>query len=54
MQMAGFLYIHRRWEQDQKLLPTILNYWRDLDHTYQVSNIEIIYNQKLIIKIKLN
>ncbi|KAL1122108.1 hypothetical protein AAG570_003514 [Ranatra chinensis] len=36
MQMAGFLYIHRRWENDHKLLGNMLDYLRDLGHTYQV------------------
>ncbi|KAG8254542.1 lysocardiolipin acyltransferase 1-like [Homalodisca vitripennis] len=36
MQMAGFLYIHRQWERDQKLLNNVLDYLSDIKYTYQV------------------
>ncbi|XP_064122377.1 lysocardiolipin acyltransferase 1-like isoform X1 [Macrobrachium nipponense] len=36
MQMSCYLYIHRRWEEDQKLMSNILDYYRDIKHTFQV------------------
>nr|CAD7573851.1 unnamed protein product [Timema californicum] len=36
MQMACFLYIHRRWERDKALLSRTLDYFRDIGHTYQI------------------
>ncbi|XP_014289944.1 lysocardiolipin acyltransferase 1 [Halyomorpha halys] len=36
MQMAGFFYIHRRWEDDQRLVSNMLEYLQDINHTYQV------------------
>lgn len=36
MQMCCFLYIHRRWEEDQRLMNNVLGYFRDINHTFQV------------------
>ncbi|KAK8726081.1 hypothetical protein OTU49_010371 [Cherax quadricarinatus] len=36
MQMSCFLYIRRRWEDDQRLMNNVLDYFRDIDHTFQV------------------
>lgn len=36
MQMCCFLYIRRRWEDDQRLMKNVLDYFRDIDHTFQV------------------
>ncbi|XP_076056545.1 lysocardiolipin acyltransferase 1-like [Oratosquilla oratoria] len=36
MQMCCFLYIRRRWEDDQKLMKSVLDYYRDIEHIYQV------------------
>ncbi|KAK4299874.1 hypothetical protein Pmani_027886 [Petrolisthes manimaculis] len=36
MQMSCFLYIHRRWEEDQRLMNNVLGYFRDIDHIFQV------------------
>nr|CAD7598569.1 unnamed protein product [Timema genevievae] len=36
MQMACFLYIHRRWERDKALLSRTLDYFRDIGHNYQI------------------
>lgn len=44
MQMAGFLYIHRQWDRDQKLLANMLDYLRDIDYTYQVYHL-IAFNE---------
>lgn len=35
--MACFLYIHRRWEEDQRLMNNVLGYFKDIDHIFQVS-----------------
>nr|CAD7428182.1 unnamed protein product [Timema monikensis] len=46
MQMACFLYIHRRWERDKALLSRTLDYFRDIGHTYQVRDgqLDAIYD----------
>ncbi|BET02959.1 Acyltransferase [Nesidiocoris tenuis] len=36
MQMAGFFFIHRKWERDQELLDKMIGHMEDLDYTYQV------------------
>ncbi|XP_014249729.1 lysocardiolipin acyltransferase 1-like isoform X3 [Cimex lectularius] len=36
MQMAGFFFIHRKWETDQKLLSSMIEYLQELEHTYQI------------------
>ncbi|XP_068240667.1 lysocardiolipin acyltransferase 1-like [Palaemon carinicauda] len=36
MQMSCYLYIHRRWEEDQRLMSNILDYYRDINHTFQI------------------
>lgn len=36
MQMSCFLYIRRRWEDDQRLMNNVLDYFRDINHTFQV------------------
>ncbi|XP_042222835.1 lysocardiolipin acyltransferase 1-like [Homarus americanus] len=36
MQMSCFLYIRRRWEDDQRLMNNVLDYFSDIDHTFQV------------------
>ncbi|XP_073989489.1 lysocardiolipin acyltransferase 1-like [Rhodnius prolixus] len=36
MQMAGFFFIHRRWEYDRHLLSEMLEYLQKLNHTFQV------------------
>jgi lysocardiolipin and lysophospholipid acyltransferase len=46
LQLAGFLYIHRNWEQDQRLLARSLDYFKDLGNTYQVwSRMDLGVNQ---------
>ncbi|XP_065344768.1 lysocardiolipin acyltransferase 1-like isoform X2 [Cloeon dipterum] len=36
MQMTCFLYIHRSWEMDQKLMNKVLDYFKDIGHTCQL------------------
>ncbi|CAL4104477.1 unnamed protein product, partial [Meganyctiphanes norvegica] len=36
MQMACYLYIKRRWEDDQILMNNVLDYYRDIKHIFQV------------------
>jgi len=36
LQLAGFLYIHRTWQKDQRLLERSLDYFKDLGNLYQV------------------
>lgn len=36
MQMSCFLYIRRRWEDDQRLMANVLDYFKDIRHTFQV------------------
>ena len=37
--MAGFFFIHRKWEKDQELLDKMIGHLDDLDYTYQVRTI---------------
>lgn len=48
MQMAGFLYIHRQWERDQKLLANMLDYLRDINYTYQVYHLASDQGQSVL------
>lgn len=43
MQMAGFFFIHRRWEYDQHLLSEMLEYLQKLNHTFQVLFKKILF-----------
>jgi len=36
LQLAGFLFIYRNWEKDQRLLGRSLDYFKDLGKNYQV------------------
>lgn len=38
MQLAGYLYIQRRWDHDQSLMSKQLKYFSDLNDTHQVKD----------------